>query len=106
MKLNLLALLLATVSFADTISLQPGETVTINPGTEKITLYCQAGGNSQLVDKFCICVDLGPQYMVNLEKHFIYSAGEKESVLLGRFKTPQDCAEALDQSKVCSHLID
>jgi hypothetical protein len=100
-KLALLTFLLTTLTFADVITLQPGESVTLGPVSEKVTLHCQSEGNSPLVDKFCVCKDLGPQYMVNLEKLFIYGAGVKESVLLGRYRTAQECSDALKESEAC-----
>lgn len=98
-KIFLTAMAVSTLSFANTIVLQPGESRVLKL-LEETTVVCQAGGEV-LIDKFCNCRDSGPQYMVNLLKHYIYTGGKETVVELGRYYDSSQCETALAANPAC-----
>lgn len=97
--LILLSLLASGAGFGDTLLLEPGETRILRPGIET-TVVCQLPEDT-LLEKFCNCLDAGPHFMVNLEKHFIFSDGRLTKVFLGRYQSLSMCEEAKSKSPAC-----
>ena len=98
-KLFLLVFSLSTMSFAGTIILQPGESRTLKP-FEQTIVVCQAQGEP-LIDRFCNCRNVGPQYMVDLLKHYMYAGGKETVIKLGSYWEPSDCDKALRENPAC-----
>ena len=99
------ALFLTTAFFSvfayanDTKNLEPGQTIELITNEGRKSLHCKT--SSAPVDKFCVCIEPGPPYMKQLEKHYVFSSGRRETILLGRYGKLNECENALEKNPAC-----
>lgn len=86
-------------SFADTVTIYPGQTVTLTPDTTT-TVSCATNGT--VIESFCACVDAGSMYMKNLNRTYILNNGKVNEVLLGRYTTVAACEQAKAHMGICA----
>lgn len=90
-------LLSGTLLAAPAIVLQPGSEITLTPD-EAVTVRCEG---TSILDSFCVCVDRGIHYMVDLEKHYVFAKGQITKVELGKTSTLSQCESRLKSLPTC-----
>jgi hypothetical protein len=89
------------IAQANPITITPGSSTVVQPSNQPVTVMCT--GNTEILEKFCVCLDPGPNFMKRLKKSYVMSNGEIRNLYLGDYTNLQSCDEAKATSDACKN---
>ena len=108
MKFRFLGLAVMGLAFwgaslqAANMTMNPGETIVVPPSVEATRVFCVNSNPVNVIESYCVCVDPGIHYMKRLQKVYVMSDGNVQTVFLGNYNDTLACSFAKDNQAACS----